>query len=336
MRSGHRRLRFSSGDHHIEREEGVSSDGRHSRLQDELTELVPMAPVSVPATSPILRQPSTSAAIRRLHTDLMIRSTPCSPRRPTVSRTDMVDRNGDRVDYRPTAYVQHLFTQPTNQMTAAGNSTVLLDRHNGQHTSTLNLQHSDRTFESDWLDVVLCECDGGAASDGLGVLNVLRNDRSVYSTARDRNVNIILKHTSRLTSQQAVPFSLSEVCIRVPCDGFTAPLKNGFIFVCSENVLPSEFESYDHVNTTSLLCTTGRTSEIKLPQVPPSVRTVLYFNLDPNAVCFRYKFQSAVTDARYLFVKLLGSVGRGENIDVQFLGFKGSLGKLSFPCASIN
>jgi hypothetical protein len=203
-----------------------------------------------------------------------------------------------------------------------------------EHASDLQPQ-VDGINEDGWLHFKIKIADGGEFDPVYGLRNVLLNDRTVYSTRSRMNVNILLEHISSLSSMRAAPFSLHEVCIRVPASGFTSPLKNGFIFACSAPVELKTFDDYDKIETGLLLGPHSNQSQQALPRVPSCVRTVLYFHLDRNATVFRYRFQNVVQDARYIYIKLLDSFGSHDNIDIEFIGFKGSIGKLSFPFGSL-
>ncbi|PJF18844.1 hypothetical protein PSACC_01347 [Paramicrosporidium saccamoebae] len=186
-----------------------------------------------------------------------------------------------------------------------------------------------------WLGFDICESNGGEYSEEYRLGNILEDDRSVYCSRLKKNVNILMSHKSSLSSMRAAPFWLDELYIRVPAIGFTAPLKNGFIFVCTEDVPINTFDNYDEIDTTTLLDCNQESNGPALPLVPACVKTVLFFQFDRNATTFHYRFQSAVKDARYIFVKMLGSFGSRDNIDVEFVGFRGKDGKLSFPSADL-
>jgi hypothetical protein len=186
---------------------------------------------------------------------------------------------------------------------------------------------------SPWLCLDIVEANGGEYSERYGMQNMLIDDQSVYSSQLRRNVNIILAHHSSSSRMRAPPFWLDEVYIRIPSTGFTAPLKNGFIFVCSDDVSISTFDHYDFIDTTRLL---GQgQGDRSLPLVPSCVKTVLFFQLDSKSHVFRYRFQAPIKNVRNIYIKLLDSFGNHDSIDVEFVGFRGRPGKLSFPCGSL-
>ncbi|KAK5134880.1 hypothetical protein LTR08_005970 [Meristemomyces frigidus] len=80
------------------------------------------------------------------------------------------------------------------------------------------------------LSLDLISCDGGEHVDPrhhdqyLGAKNLLRHDKSVYCSARP-NTNIILRHADD------TPFCLEKLHIVGPEHGFTAPVREGLVYV---------------------------------------------------------------------------------------------------------
>ncbi|KAF7901659.1 uncharacterized protein EAF01_006958 [Botrytis porri] len=78
------------------------------------------------------------------------------------------------------------------------------------------------------LQMEIVSCDGGlfqSCPEGeYGSDNVLKDDNTVYCTKSNR-CNIVLKHQGETT------FSLSEIVIRAPHKGYTAPVQEGMVFV---------------------------------------------------------------------------------------------------------
>lgn len=184
------------------------------------------------------------------------------------------------------------------------------------------------------LEMQAAFCDGGQYSDKFGVRNALTDDDSVYSSEAGKNVNVILVRSSELSPVLPAPFTLTEVRVRIPAKGFTSPLRNGFLFICSRKIEVSDFDQYNFISTGGLL-DPERGSDRILPRVPPYVLTVLYFQLDRSMNEFTYRFSEPVRNCRYLLVKLLTSFGARDSIDVEYIGFQGVEEKLCFPEASL-
>ncbi|KAL1302585.1 hypothetical protein AAFC00_002963 [Neodothiora populina] len=74
-------------------------------------------------------------------------------------------------------------------------------------------------------------CDGNVHDDHGGIYygpqNILKHDKSVYCT-RDSTCNIVLRH------HDFSPFTLEKLHILAPENGFTAPLKEGLIYVAMD------------------------------------------------------------------------------------------------------
>lgn len=80
---------------------------------------------------------------------------------------------------------------------------------------------------------ILC-CDGGYHQDGIsqgrayGEDNILRNNKSVYCTHKNR-CNIVLCH------QGETPFAVKKIVIKAPPRGYTSPIQEGMIFISMDD-----------------------------------------------------------------------------------------------------
>ncbi|KAK0621519.1 hypothetical protein B0T17DRAFT_493524 [Bombardia bombarda] len=76
------------------------------------------------------------------------------------------------------------------------------------------------------LTMEIASCDGGQYSDELkfAAENILKNDASVYCTKGNR-CNIVLRH------QGATVFSLKELIIKAPGSNYSAPVREGMVFI---------------------------------------------------------------------------------------------------------
>ncbi|KAI9645975.1 hypothetical protein NHQ30_005412 [Ciborinia camelliae] len=78
------------------------------------------------------------------------------------------------------------------------------------------------------LQMEIVSCDGGLFQNCLdgeyGLENVLKDDNTVYCTKSNR-CNMVLKHQGETT------FSLTEIVIKAPHKGYTAPVQEGMVFV---------------------------------------------------------------------------------------------------------
>ncbi|KAF9183190.1 hypothetical protein BGZ51_004192 [Haplosporangium sp. Z 767] len=175
--------------------------------------------------------------------------------------------------------------------------------------------------------------DGGEFNAAHSVENVLKNDSSVYCSRRQANINICLK-----LSEPHRTFVLTQFKAKAPTTGFTAPCKEGLIFISHEpialektalfdNMTREHYEEYmERINQGSrfshLLKNHGSDADALLPAAffqlnGPEETCTLDFN--PNR------------SGRYVLIKLLrsrctNSLQRPENIDLQYLGLIGKLG----------
>ncbi|KAF9282532.1 hypothetical protein BGZ68_005892 [Mortierella alpina] len=184
--------------------------------------------------------------------------------------------------------------------------------------------------------------DGGEFNAAHAVENVLKNDSSVYCSRRPANINICLK-----LAEPHQTFVLTRFSAKAPTNGFTAPCKEGLIFV-SHNPIPLEktaffnnmtredYEKYvDDINQGSklneLLQQHGTGADALIPaaffQIKEDDKTCV-LDFSPNR------------SGRYVLIKLLRSrcengLQRPENIDLQYLGLIGFTGARSFASGGL-
>ena len=78
------------------------------------------------------------------------------------------------------------------------------------------------------LNFEIYSCDGGEFDEAYKVANVLKADQSVYCSQRGTNVNIVM----RLAGNEG--FNITHAVLKVPESGYTAPVKEGLLFVFHE------------------------------------------------------------------------------------------------------
>ncbi|KAG0054440.1 Heteroproteinous nuclear ribonucleoprotein U-like protein 1 [Gryganskiella cystojenkinii] len=188
----------------------------------------------------------------------------------------------------------------------------------------------------------LCYADGGEFNASHSVDNVLRNDASVYCSRRPTNINICLKLAE--PSQTCV---LTQFKAKAPTTGFTAPCKDGLIFISHEpiplekttffdNMTRERYEEYiEIINQGSsfdqMLQRLGANADALVPAA--------FFTLGgPDESC-TLDF-SPNRSGCYVLIKLLrsrctNSLMRPENIDLQYLGLIGFTGSRSFSSGGL-
>lgn len=205
----------------------------------------------------------------------------------------------------------------------------------------------DETGSVQPLKLEMIDCDGGSLDFDAGrytAENLLRNDNSVYCTARTENVNILLK--------SARPFVLSEMVIKAPQRSFTSPVKDGLIWVSINRPI---LESRNHFDRPQSVTSNDDSCHSDTPLVQllaghdlPATTTSLgspinhasdkhapnaYFRISPETGTASIKFEPALS-GRFVHVKLLSGQpfdsypGRTErdNIDVQAILLYGQTG----------
>ncbi|KAG0072940.1 hypothetical protein BGZ90_011764 [Linnemannia elongata] len=184
--------------------------------------------------------------------------------------------------------------------------------------------------------------DGGEFNAAHSVENVLKNDSSVYCSRRSTNINICLK-----LSEPHQTFVLTQFKAKAPTTGFTAPCKEGLIFISHEpiqlektsffdNMTRQTYDNYmttvqHHSGFSQMYQSHGSDADALIPAA--------FFQLGgPDETC-TIDF-SPNRSGRYVLIKLLrsrctNSLQRPENIDLQYLGLFGFTGARSFASGGL-
>ena len=221
---------------------------------------------------------------------------------------------------------------------------------------------------SRYLPMHIVNCDGGEYGAEYLTNNVLKNDTSVYCTVKQRNVNLLFQYRPQDPGVVDAQFWLTSFTIKAPSKGFTAPLREGLVFVSDKPITPELTAHFD--NFTSSKYREWKHRHLDDEGNMTAFGPVGYFKLSPStnystSQCFvksrrlprpsedqPQQWISSPTKlrGRYVLVKLLRSdrftdvdlndvldhPSRGNNIDVQFLGFKGYAGQRSIAYAQLN
>ncbi|KAG0250707.1 hypothetical protein DFQ27_009237 [Actinomortierella ambigua] len=172
--------------------------------------------------------------------------------------------------------------------------------------------------------------DGGDFNESHSVKNVLKNDSSVYCSRRSSNINICLKLT-----EADQPFVLTGFKARAPTSGFTAPCKEGLIFVSHEPIPLERASAFDNMTKERydeyMRCMAqGGGIETMLEKhganFVDSFLPAAFFQLESPQESCAIEF-NPTRSGRYVLIKLLRARGVAtecpENIDVQYLGLYG-------------
>ncbi|CAG8664973.1 10040_t:CDS:2, partial [Paraglomus occultum] len=158
--------------------------------------------------------------------------------------------------------------------------------------------------------------------------NILRQDNSVYCSSKSTNINIRLKFNDRHRSVSEATFILTRIIVKAPQQGYTAPCKEGLIFVSHEPISVEATERYDDFTEAKykeLLASGDGYIDDSWPAA--------YFCIDSS----KSLFEQAITPNRsgkFVLVKLLRADGDANNIDLQYLGLIGATGPRSFDAGS--
>ncbi|KAG0303968.1 hypothetical protein BGZ97_001680 [Linnemannia gamsii] len=172
--------------------------------------------------------------------------------------------------------------------------------------------------------------DGGEFNAAHSVENVLKNDSSVYCSRRSTNINICLK-----LSQPHLTFVLTQFKAKAPTTGFTAPCKEGLIFISHEPIQLEKTAFFDnmtrkmydeYMDTVQHQSGFGRMYQNHGSSTDALIPAAFFQLGGPDETC-TVDF-SPNRSGRYLLIKLLrsrctNSLQRPENIDLQYLGLIG-------------
>ncbi|KAF9163684.1 hypothetical protein BGX21_006223 [Mortierella sp. AD011] len=192
------------------------------------------------------------------------------------------------------------------------------------------------------LSFEMYHADGGEFNASHSVENVLKNDSSVYCSRRSNNINICLK-----LAEPHQTFVLTQFRAKAPTTGFTAPCKEGLIFVSHEPIPLEKTAIFDNM-------TRERYDEYMrgLNQGPTFGQMLRNYGSKADALIPAAFFQMEGPDetctldltpnrsGRYVVIKLLRSkctnpLQRPENIDLQYLGLIGYTGARSFASGGL-
>jgi len=171
--------------------------------------------------------------------------------------------------------------------------------------------------------------DGGHFAQNYCVENIISQDASVYCSKKRHNTNIVLKF------EENFPFTITHVIVKAPEHGFNSPIGEGLIFTSydfPDVSQTSKFDNYDahmYESYISSHCSSVSSSCNLHPSDPAA-----YFKSMKNTWCSIQKLPIP-RSGNYVVVKLLRSRNDGENVDIQYIGFKGFVGPHAFQDGSL-
>ncbi|KAI8140237.1 hypothetical protein BJV82DRAFT_624344 [Fennellomyces sp. T-0311] len=247
------------------------------------------------------------------------------PRIPRLRRLNPQSANtaGDRPDYFVDLNRYNRYIQRSHNC-VPGEKAVDLEDVCGIPISTRRTNGSGYME----LDFEVLVDDGGQYSSSYGVENVLRNDSTVYCSGRSGAVNILLRyngyaHSGIVSDRSCV---VSHIVIKSPQYGFTAPCKDGLVFMSRHPIDVERSRIFDQFTREDFEQYMSHKSRFSSPEDDDT---------DPLAWFTLSKEKQMVIpihdrSAKYILVKLLRSEFEADNIDLQYLGFVGYSGARYF------
>ncbi|ORX49482.1 hypothetical protein DM01DRAFT_1338154 [Hesseltinella vesiculosa] len=164
--------------------------------------------------------------------------------------------------------------------------------------------------------------DGGCYSTTYNIENVLRNDPTVYCSGRVGAVNIhfCYRGGKTLTDTSCV---FTRIIIKSPQQGFTAPCKEGLVFISHQPIDIDKTRRFDQYTRDDFDQYVRSTDACEMGNDNP----VAWFTI-------QNKKQDVINieerSGKYVLIKLLRSDREDDNIDIQYIGFVGYAGPRSF------
>ncbi|KAI9480445.1 MAG: hypothetical protein EXX96DRAFT_617409 [Benjaminiella poitrasii] len=179
--------------------------------------------------------------------------------------------------------------------------------------------------------------DGGELGPMYRLHNILLDNGSVYCSRRIGAVNILTQYSGYVYSGIIADRSctLCKMIIRAPLFGFTAPCKEGLIFISDKEINVSDTAKFDNFTKQDYVdyVKIKKRSQGREDDSDP----VAWFSLaDEN-------HKTTVVDldskhGKYVLIKLLrpeSRTGSVENIDIQYVGFLGYSGPNAFGAGKL-
>ncbi|KAI7905372.1 uncharacterized protein BX663DRAFT_499499 [Cokeromyces recurvatus] len=180
--------------------------------------------------------------------------------------------------------------------------------------------------------------DGGEFGSMYGIHNILLNNGSVYCSRRRGAINILTQYRGYVESGIITDktCSISKMVIRAPRFGFTAPCKDGLIFISHKEINVSDTAMFDHFTKQDYedYVKTKMESHDGILDDNDPVAWFTLTNEEDITTIINLNFRSG----KYVLIKLLRAYdynGSAENIDIQYIGFIGCSGPRAFGWAKL-
>ncbi|CAG8579088.1 15650_t:CDS:2 [Funneliformis caledonium] len=160
--------------------------------------------------------------------------------------------------------------------------------------------------------------------------DIVHCDGGNFSSKKSSNVNILLKFCDPILEAMDSAFVLSKIIIKAPTHGFTAPCKEGLIFVSHEPISLEATSKYDDFTEADYQALLESNENGSIDDSWPAA----YFRLD-SITNMTTQVLHPNRSGKFISVKLLRAEGDADNIDLQYLGLIGFTGPRSFDAGSL-
>ncbi|CAO3625483.1 unnamed protein product [Cunninghamella blakesleeana] len=143
-----------------------------------------------------------------------------------------------------------------------------------------------------------------------------------FSSGRTGTVNILLRYNGNRGFMDK-SCTLSKIIIRSPGQGFTAPCKDGLVFISHYPIDVEKTYQYDHFTKENYQQYCKTKNMLDREEHDP----VGWFSINDHQQEINIDNRSG----KYVLIKLLRSEFDDDNIDLQYIGFMGYSGPQCFP-----
>ncbi|KAI8982639.1 hypothetical protein BDB01DRAFT_157092 [Pilobolus umbonatus] len=166
-------------------------------------------------------------------------------------------------------------------------------------------------------------------SPTYGIRNILANDCTVYCSQKPGVINILLRYSGWEGSKDQGKrlCHLSHIIIKSPEYGFTAPCKEGMIFLSHEPIDVEATRVFDYFGKDNFDRYTNENKDLLTEEDP-----MAWFSIEEEGLSVVELEDKA---CKYVLIKLLRSDYVSENMDLQYVGFIGYTGHRSFGSARL-
>ncbi|OAC99635.1 hypothetical protein MUCCIDRAFT_114834 [Mucor lusitanicus CBS 277.49] len=190
--------------------------------------------------------------------------------------------------------------------------------------NTSPLLQQGQSTRVNMLDFEVVYDDGGQYGAMYGIENLLLNDGSVYWQG---TVNILAQYCGYIESGLVADktCSISKMVIKAPQHGFTAPCRDGMIFISHKQINTadtSQFDKFTKHDYDQYIA-----NKLHKNSMLEDADPVAWFSLtNDRTTVVDLGFRSA----KYVLIKMLRADYESDNIDMQYIGFIGHSGPRSF------